>query len=293
MSAERGAAHNTLLAYQRDLDDLYAHLQSRKCDLLGAGPDDLQTWVLALHDQGLAATTAARRLSAARRFYRFCQSENWITDNPTRQIHGPKSAKALPKILSRAQIDQLLRCAHEDQSPAGLRTCALLEVLYASGLRVSELLSLPRTTGERAQNMILVRGKGGHERLVPLTKPALSAVQLWREIRPQFLPTDHRRTNADKFLFPSRSRAGHLSRERFFAILKTLAARAGLNPAHVSPHVLRHAFASHVLAGGADLRSLQTILGHADISTTQIYTHVLDERLRQLVEQNHPLAKLK
>jgi len=293
MSAERGAALNTLAAYRRDLDELLLHLEKSNLGYLDAKPQDIEQWMLALAAQGLAASTAARRLSSTRRFYRFCQSEGWITDNPVRHIKAPKSPKALPKILSETQVTQLLQSAAEDTRPAGLRLLALLEILYASGLRVSELLALPNHTGSRSEQMVLVQGKGGRERLVPLTAPALRAIANWRTVRPQFLPIGRNRTLAAKFLFPSRARSGHLSRERFFALLKALAVRANLDPKQVSPHVLRHAFASHLLGRGADLRAVQTLLGHVDISTTQIYTHVLDQRLKQLVEDAHPLSKLK
>ncbi|PHR59643.1 MAG: tyrosine recombinase [Robiginitomaculum sp.] len=293
MSAERGAAANTLAAYRRDLEDLYSHLASSRQDYLSARPTDIETWLLDLHARGLAASTAARRLSAARRFYRFCHSEGWIADNPVRHIKAPKAAKPLPKILSEKEVDQLLTAAAQEPGPAGIRILALLEILYASGLRVSELLALPDHTGKRAETMILVRGKGNRERLVPLTQAALNAIHDWRTVRADFLPKGSNRSLAARYLFPSRARSGHLSRERFFAMLKSLAATAGLDPARVSPHVLRHAFASHLLANGADLRAVQTLLGHADISTTQVYTHVLDERLKRLVETAHPLSKQK
>ncbi len=293
MSAERGAAANTLAAYRRDLDDLQSHLINGKREFLTARPTDIENWMLDLHARGLAASTAARRLSAARRFYRFCHSEGWISDNPVRHIKAPKAAKPLPKILSEHEVDPLLACAAQDLRPAGLRMLALLEILYASGLRVSELLALPDHTGKRAETMILVRGKGNRERLVPLTQAALDAIHAWRAVRAGFLPKGSNRSRATKYLFPSRAISGHLSRERFFAMLKSLAAKAGLDPARVSPHVLRHAFASHLLTNGADLRAVQTLLGHADISTTQVYTHVLDERLKRLVETAHPLSKRK
>ncbi|VAV89130.1 Site-specific tyrosine recombinase XerD [hydrothermal vent metagenome] len=293
MSAERGAAQNTLAAYRRDLEDLQSHLHTGSREFFAARPEDIESWVRALHARGLAASTAARRLSSSRRFFRFCQSEGWIKDNPVRHISSPKTAKPLPRILSIVQVDQLMKTAATDTSPAGLRMLALLEITYASGLRVSELLALGAFTGKRSETMILVIGKGAKERLVPLTGPALAAIANWREVRSDFIPKGPLATKASKFLFPSRARSGHLSRERFFAMLKALAAKAGLDPKQVSPHVLRHAFASHLLAGGADLRAVQTLLGHADISTTQIYTHLLDERLKQLVESAHPLSKAK
>lgn len=289
MSAERGAASNTLSAYGRDLDDLEAFLRNRRRALLQANERDVRQWMTSLHDAGLAPGTIARKLSAIKRFYRFCQSEEWIGQSPARLIQAPKARQALPKTLSVADVDQLLRVAAEDQSPAGLRMTALLEILYASGLRVSELLALPAQTGRGDDAMVMVKGKGGKERLVPLNASARTAIGKWNAVRDQFIPAGHK--TAARFLFPSRAKAGHLSRERFFAMLKHLASAAGLDPSRVSPHVLRHAFASHLLAGGADLRSLQTLLGHADISTTQIYTHVLDERLKKLVDTAHPLSK--
>ena len=293
MSAERGAAKNTLAAYRNDLLDLTSHLFSNNTALIKAKRSDLEDWVVFLHSQGLAASTVARRLSAAKRFYRFCQSEGWVEQNPTRLINFPKQAKPLPKTLSEKQVSLLLETASKDKSPKGLRMLALLEILYASGLRVTELLSLPNNVGKRSEKLILVTGKGGKERLVPLTPAAITAINNWREVRKPFLPKDQRRLRAEKFLFPSNSIAGHLSRERFFAMLKALAAKAGLDPKGVSPHVLRHAFASHLLANGADLRVVQTLLGHTDISTTEIYTHILDERLKKLVQSAHPLAKRK
>ncbi len=292
MSAERGAAQNTLLAYRRDIEDLQSHLRISKLSLLTAKSDDLEQWLRSLHRQGLSAATAARKLSAARRFYRFCQSEKWIEQNPARLLKPPKHSKPLPKTLSEDQVEILLQTAAADKSPAGLRMTALLEILYASGLRVSELLSLPDQSGKSRENLIMIRGKGGRERLVPLNNSAHKAIRNWRKVRESFLPANNNRRAAG-FLFPSRSRAGHLSRERFFALLKQLAAQAGLNPCEVSPHVLRHAFASHLLARGADLRVLQTLLGHADISTTEIYTHILDERLKSLVKSHHPLSRPK
>lgn len=293
MSAERGAAKNTLAAYRRDLLDLSSHLSANKKTLITAKRQDLENWIFSLHTEGLAATTVARRLSAARRFYRFCQSESWVEQNPTRLISSPKSVKPLPKTLSEKQVNSLLEMAGKDQSPKGLRMLALLEILYASGLRVTELLSLPNHIGKRNESLVMVTGKGGKERLVPLTATAITAISNWRDVRKSFLPKNRSRQKAEKFLFPSNSIAGHLSRERFFAMLKKLAAKAGLDPKGVSPHVLRHAFASHLLANGADLRVVQTLLGHTDISTTEIYTHVLDERLKKLVRNAHPLATRK
>ncbi len=291
MSAERGAALNTLLAYRRDLEDLSRHLNTRHQTLCTARSEDLQGWMGRLRQRGLGARSAARKLSALRRLYRFAHAEGVIAHNPALSLKAPKLPRALPKVLSHAQVQTLLDTAAADTSPRGLRTHALLQILYASGLRVSEMLSLPVSAGARAERMLMVRGKGGRERLVPLSHDALKAIAAWRAVREDFLPKGAGRRKAQGFLFPSRARTGHFSRERFHATLKALAGRAGLDPAKVSPHVLRHAFASHLLAGGADLRSVQVLLGHADIATTQIYTHVLEERLKSLVQSAHPLAR--
>lgn len=290
MAAERGAANNTILAYRRDLCELAAFLGKHKTSFIGAGQDALELWMGDLQKRGLGARTAARKLSALRRLYRFAHTEKIIDHNPALALSAPKLPRTLPKILSIEEVDILLETATADTSARGLRTAALLHILYASGLRVSEMLSLPMATGQRDERMVMVRGKGGRERLVPLSDGALNAVHAYREVRPQFLKGNVKNAAAT-YLFPSRATTGHLSRERFHAILKALAVRANLDPARVSPHVLRHAFASHLLAGGADLRTVQKLLGHADISTTQIYTHVLDERLRTLVQTAHPLAK--
>ncbi len=290
MSAERGAAHNTLLAYRRDLDDLAGFLKGRRTSVIKASQTDLQNWMTYLNRRGLGARTAARKLSALRRLYRFAHAEKILHHNPSLTLCAPKLPQSLPKVLSIAQVNALLEAAQMDDSPQGLRTNALMQILYASGLRVSELLSLPLATGQRQERMLMVRGKGGRERLVPLSHTALDAINAYQYVRPKFIPTGENAFRATRFLFPSRAKSGHLSRERFHAITKTLAIKAGLAPAQVSPHILRHAFASHLLAGGADLRTVQLLLGHADISTTQIYTHVLDERLKSLVQTAHPLA---
>ena len=291
MSAERGAANNTILAYRRDLEELAAFLKAQKYTFINAGQEQLEGWLENLQARGLGARTAARKLSALRRLYKFAHSEKILSANPALALSAPKLPRPLPKVLSHEQVNALLNTAAKDTSPRGLRTCALLQILYASGLRVSEMLSLPLATGRREERMLMVRGKGGRERLVPLSHAALDAIAAYNTVREQFLPTGQNRAKAAGFLFPSRARTGYLSRERFHAIIKALSVKAGLDPAKVSPHVLRHAFASHLLAGGADLRTVQMLLGHADISTTQIYTHVLDERLKTLVNQAHPLAK--
>lgn len=290
MAAERGAAKNTLLAYTKDLEALSLFLRGAGTNITNAGQNELEQWLGDLQLRGLGPRSAARKLSALRRLYRFAHSEKLLPNNPALALKAPKLPRSLPKILSKEEVDILLACADSDASPRGLRMAALLHILYASGLRVSEMLSLPAVTGKREERMLMVCGKGGRERLVPLTHDALNAIDAYRAVRTKFLPPGGS-NKAAHYLFPSRALSGHLSRERFNAALKTLAGRAGLDPAKVSPHVLRHAFASHLLAGGADLRTVQMLLGHADISTTQIYTHVLDERLKSLVQNAHPLAK--
>ena len=286
LRAERGAADNTVTAYRHDLAHLATFLAGTAGRLDGAVAADLRAYLAALDRAGMAPRTAARRLSALRQFYRFLHAEGRRQDDPTATLESPKQGRPLPKLLTEAQVDELLQAAGVRPGPDGVRLAALMQLLYATGLRVSELVSLPLATAVRDPRLIQVRGKGGRERLVPLNEAAREAVQAWVEVRAR-----NPRLAASPFLFPSRSGAGHLTRHRFGQLLKQLALAAGLDPAKVSPHVLRHAFATHLLNRGADLRSVQQMLGHADISTTQIYTHVLDERLRQLVENHHPLAK--
>lgn len=296
MSVERGASPRTLEAYRRDLEDVAAHLATRRRELVEARPEDLEHYLAALEASGFAATTAARRLSAMRRFFRFLHAERMRNDDPSSALEGPKRGRPLPKILTEPQVDALFEAAAREEGPAGARLRCLLEILYAAGLRVSELVSLPANTLANAQGSggraLVIRGKGGKERLAPLTPSAREALAEYAEHRDGFLPDDpSRRGKAERFLFPSRAAQGHLTRERFALMLKDLAAKAGLKPAMVSPHVLRHAFATHLLARGADLRAVQKLLGHADLSTTQIYAHVLDERLRETMNAAHPLAR--
>lgn len=293
MAAERGAAVNTLDAYRRDLDDVEARLKTGGSGLVDATTVDLEAVLAGFAADGLAPSTAARRLSAVKRFYRFLLSDGRRGDDPAATLKAPKRGRSLPKVLSEADVDSLFDAAARIKGANGVRTRALMEILYAGGLRVSELVSLPLNAFVRAERSIHVTGKGGHERLVPLTPNALEAVSAYRAVREAHLPVDALRAKrAARFLFPSRTaKAGHMTRERFAQILGDLAVAAGLDPARVSPHVLRHAFATHLLARGADLRSVQILLGHADVSTTQIYTHVLDERLKSLVETAHPLAR--
>jgi integrase/recombinase XerD len=295
LAAERGAGRNTLEAYARDLDDLASHLAADKRRIGTASTAELRAYLGTLARRGLKATSVARRLSAIRQFYRFLYAEGHRRDDPAAVIEGPKRGRALPKVLSVSEVDRLLTTAHAGAADAArsdaerlrsLRLACLLEVLYATGLRVSELIALPASAARRDDRMLVVRGKGGKERLVPLND---AAKRVMRDYLGKL--TADERDGASKWLFPSFGESGHLTRQHAARELKTLATAAGLAAARVSPHVLRHAFASHLLQNGADLRVVQTLLGHADISTTQIYTHVLDERLKSLVRDLHPLAE--
>jgi integrase/recombinase XerD len=287
LAAERGAARNTIEAYRRDLDHFAASLD--RVAVERASGRDISAYLVGLSAAGMAPRTAARRLSALRQFYRYLFAEGLREDDPTASIDSPRQGRALPKVLSEAEVERLLSAARARQGESGLRLLALLELLYATGLRVSELVALPLAAVARDPRVLIVRGKGGRERMVPLSEPAREAVAHYRAARggPREAGTG---AVESKWLFPSRGRSGHLTRHRVAQLLKGLAAEAGLDPAKVSPHVLRHAFASHLLDHGADLRSVQKMLGHADISTTQIYTHVLNERLKSLVHEHHPLA---
>jgi len=287
LAAERGAARNTLDAYRRDLRDASAYLDGRGGSLQAAGAPELQSYMEQLSANGLSARTAARRLSALRQFFRFLHGEGWRDDDPTAQLESPRQGRRLPKVLSEEEVDRLLAAARSKQGPEGVRLVALLELLYATGLRVSELVGLPYSAVAREPEMLLVRGKGERERLVPIGAAARAALADYKAVRLLFL----KRPADERWLFPSRSAGGHLTRHRVAQLLKELAVEAGLDPSKISPHVLRHAFASHLLAGGADLRAVQQMLGHADIATTQIYTHVLNERLKSLVRESHPLAR--
>lgn len=294
MAAERGAAKNTLEAYRRDLDDIAARLPSAGGDLVTARTEDLESVFSGLARDGLSASTAARRLSAARRFYRFLLKEGLRGDDPAAGLKGPKKARPLPKTLSESEVDALFEAAERLDGASGLRARALLELLYAGGLRVSELVALPLSAFARAERCILVTGKGGRDRLVPLTDSAIEAVSAYKRVRERHLPKKNASLyrRASGFLFPSATaKAGHLTRERFAQILTEIGIAAGLDPNRISPHVLRHAFATHLLANGADLRTVQTLLGHADVSTTEIYTHVLEARLKALVHDVHPLSR--
>jgi len=284
LAAERGAARNTLESYRRDL----AHFSAFHSGAIDtATTQDVRDYLASLESRGMAASTAARRLSALRQYFRFLVSEEMRPDNPAQPIDGPKRRRPLPKVLSVAEVDRLLQAARAYDGPEGIRLVALMELLYATGLRVSELLTLPFPAVRTSTSTIIVKGKGGRERMVPLTRAALEALADYGLVRDRFI----RREVDGKWLFPSRSRGGHLTRQRFSQLVKELAEVAGIDPGKVSPHTLRHAFASHLLANGADLREVQQMLGHADISTTQIYTHVLEQRLQDYVKEHHPLAE--
>ena len=284
LAAERGAADNTLAAYRRDLEDFADWLARRGAGLVDSNEAHIQGYLKSLHRAGMARATVARRLSTLRQMFRFLYAEGLRDDDPSGAIDGPGRDRTLPKVLSEDEVAGLLAAARDITGPKGVRLVCLLELLYAAGLRVSELIGLPYPPRQGNQRLLLVRGKGAQERLVPLGRPALAALAGYLARRGAFLPA------ARPWLFPSRGGSGHLTRHRFGQLLKELAIAAGIPPKKVSPHVLRHAFASHLLAHGADLRSVQQMLGHADISTTQIYTHVLEQRLKTLVQTRHPLA---
>ncbi len=291
MQAERGASDNTISAYRRDLDGWVSTLKGQNKDLISAQTAQLEKALSVWAKAGLASSTGARKLSSLKQYFKFLQTDGLRKDNPAQNLRGPKQGRPLPKVLSEQDVDQLFEAAEKDQSPKGIRQLCLLEILYAGGLRVSELVSLSVRAVQRRDGCLLIKGKGGKERIVPLTPPAITAIKSWLKLRETTLPNKiDAKERADSFLFPSSGKSGHMTRERFAQLLKDLAVQAGLPPSKISPHVLRHAFATHLLANGADLRSVQTLLGHADISTTQIYTHVLDERLKALVFDMHPLA---
>ncbi len=293
MAAERGAAANTIESYGRDLQDFEGFLARRGTAPEDAQPEQIQAFLKRLSGAGMAASTQARKLSALRQFFRFLQMERMRDDDPTAALDAPKTDRPLPKYLSEDEVDRLLAAAQALPGADGLRTRALLEILYATGLRVSELVGLPLTALARDGRVLIVRGKGGKERMVPMGDPARDALSAYLAVRDGFLVKARAAGPAGQFLFPSRAKQGHMTRARFGQVLKELAVAAGLPARRVSPHVLRHSCASHLLAHGADLRALQQMLGHADISTTQIYTHVLEERLRSLVEGAHPLARVR
>ncbi|HAR83861.1 MULTISPECIES: site-specific tyrosine recombinase XerD [Sulfitobacter] len=293
-AAELGAATNTQLAYGRDLKDFDSFLARRALDFVSVGRKDIEAYLIWCDAQGLAKSTRARRLSAIKQLYRFAFEEGWRSDNPAIQIAGPGQDKRLPKVLSEDEVDQLLDAArHSGRNTSDqLRNTCLMELLYATGMRVSELVSLRVSAARGDPRLLLIMGKGGKERLVPLSDPSREALAAWLVQRDK---TDEAAQAKGKpasiYLFPSRGSAGYLTRHRFYLLIKEFALTAGVDPSKVTPHTLRHAFATHLLANGADLRAIQTMLGHADVATTEIYTHVLEARLSELVLENHPLAK--
>ncbi len=320
MLAERNAAANTRSAYNRDLSDIAQFLARQKVDLADASEDNLRSYFQSLGKA--SARTQARRLSALRQFFRFLCSEHHRKDDPSRAIDAPKLGRSLPKYLSENEVEKLLQVVGRMKGAEGARLKALLELLYASGLRVTELVSLPLTAVQHERGFVQVKGKGGKERVVPLGEPAVKAFKAWLPYRKESLEggsqrreghpplaggstgkagrggvnklTDRHPSPAKSiFLFPSRGQKGHLTRERFFQLIKEIAVAAELDPKRLSPHVLRHAFATHLIEHGADLRSVQTMLGHADIATTQIYTHVASDRLTKTVTEHHPLSGIR
>lgn len=301
LAAERGAATNTLEAYRRDLETFSRFLTRRKTSSLAeARSADITSYLKALAEQGMAASSRARHLSAVRQFYKFLLAEGRIAEDPTHGIQGPKVGQPLPKTLSVAEVDRLITRARDRIAEtsgrerfAALRLYCLIELLYATGMRVTELVSLPRSVLQGDSRVLTIKGKGGRERMVPLNAAARAALDRYLEVGQHEDDDGLAPMLKTRWLFPSRSAEGHLTRQRLAQELKELALEAGIDPRRVSPHVLRHAFASHLLDRGADLRAVQQLLGHADISTTQIYTHVLEERLRRLVLEHHPLASAK
>ena len=288
MSAERGASHNTIAAYRRDLLDFCATGDAKR-----TARDDVKRYLASLAASGISPSSQARKLSALRQFFGFLYAEGIRKDDPTSAIDAPKRARSLPKVLSRDDVDALIETARQAPDADGLRLACIVEMLYAAGLRVTELVGLPLVAVRGRNGFLLVKGKGNKERLAPLGPSARAAVDAYLAVRDEFLPAGARRHAAERFLFPSRSAEGFLTRRRCHQMLKALALKANIDPEKLSPHVLRHAFATHLVEGGADLRSVQTLLGHADIATTQIYTHVASDRLTSVMESAHPLSRRK
>lgn len=287
MAVERAAARNTLTAYGKDLADADAWLSERG-GLNGAEREHVEAYFADLSARGLSAATAARRRASVRQFYRFALGEGWRADDPSRRIDAPRRGRPLPKVLTADEVSRLLAATEHKDPARALRLRCMIELTYASGLRVSELLSLPLAAVVHDPAYLMIKGKGGKERLAPLNVPAREAVKAYLAVRPSFFAKG---VGASPWLFPSRGAGGRLTSARFAQLLNEAARDSGIDPAKVSPHVLRHAFATHLLEGGADLRVVQALLGHSDIATTQIYTHVATDRLRQVVESKHPLAK--
>jgi integrase/recombinase XerD len=290
-SAELDAARNTQLAYGRDLTDFADWLATKSLHFASATQDHVESYLIHCEAQGLAKSTRARRLSAIRQLYRFAFEEGWRADNPAVRLRGPGKDSRLPKTLTEAEVEGLIAAAGATPRDACRNKC-LMELLYATGIRVTELVSLPVAAVRGDPRLLLVKGKGGKERMVPLSDKARAAVGDWLKLRDAAEEAARAEGRpGSRYLFPSHGKDGHLTRHRFHGLIKDFAVAAGISPAKVSPHTLRHAFATHLLAHGADLRAIQTMLGHADVSTTEIYTHVLDERLKALVIEHHPLSR--
>jgi len=293
MAAEKASGRNTLDAYRHDLEDFFLFLTKNKTSIEAAQSADLEKYLQNVFALGLSSKTAARRISAIRQIYKFLCMEHLRNDNPALKLESPKNGSSLPKYLSEVEVDLLLGSAHKDSSPEGLRLTAMLEIMYASGMRVTELVSLPIDTiqqsgkDKKLKEILIIKGKGRKERMVILNNSALDALEKYLPLRASFLKEKEK----SRYLFPSNSKEGYITRQRFFQLIKQLAVDVGIDRAKVSPHVIRHSFASHLLHHGADLRALQELLGHSDISTTQIYTHVLSERMRKLVNEKHPLRE--
>lgn len=293
-AAETGSAQNTLLAYGRDLKDLSAWMLRRGIRFDSISRDEIESYLIFCDQQGLSKATRARRLSSIKQLFHFAFTEGWRAENPAIQIKGPGREKTLPKILDIDEVDRLLDATQQvgRRQEDRLRNSCLMQLLYATGMRVSELVALPVSAARGDPRMLLISGKGNKERMVPLSPPARSALADWIACRDKTEEKAKKNGRpASRFLFPSRSKEGHLTRHRFYLLIKELAVAGGVSPQKVTPHTLRHAFATHLLANGADLRAIQTLLGHADISTTEIYTHVLDERLSEMVHSLHPLSR--
>jgi integrase/recombinase XerD len=288
MAVERAAARNTLTAYEKDLADAGGFLSGRDRDLADASAEDIEAYFQHLGERGASPATAARRRASVRGFYRFVLGEGWRKDDPSRRVDAPKQGRPLPKVLTRDEIDRIIAAATARDGAAGLRLGCMVELIYASGLRISELLALPLAAVARQPAYLIVKGKGGKERLAPLNDAARAAIGAYLPARKSFFAKG---LTESPWLFPSRGSGGRLTARRFAQMLDEAAAAAGVDRAKVSPHVLRHAFATHLLEGGADLRTLQTLLGHADIATTEIYTHVTSDRLTAVVQGGHPLSR--
>lgn len=290
MSAERGASKNTIISYKRDLVDFGSYLKKHEVSIGDASPEIIREYLSKLSGKGISASTNARRLSSLRQFYQFLYSENIRNDNPTVSLETPKLGKKLPKSLSKEEVEKILELVHSKNTFENLRLAALLEILYASGLRASELVSLKISNiqfdpiTKAIKPYLLIKGKGNKERIVPLNKSAIAAIEKHLA---------EKKNEDSEWLFPSQGKSGHITRQRFGQMLKDIARKCNINDEKLSPHILRHSFATHLLENGADLRTIQEILGHSDISTTQIYTHIAKERLKSVVKEHHPLSKEK